>query len=60
MMTVSCADASTLASAQKQPEVYDLVRLRMGGWTEFLVTMYEHHQEHHKRHPLFIPPQEDL
>jgi pyruvate-formate lyase len=53
MMTVSCADPNTLAEAQRFPERYDLVRMRMGGWSEFFVAMFPHHQEQHKRRPIF-------
>jgi pyruvate-formate lyase/deferrochelatase/peroxidase EfeB len=53
MMTISCADPGTLAEAQRFPERYDLVRMRMGGWSEFFVAMFPHHQEHHKRRPIF-------
>ena len=53
MMTISCADPNTLAEAQRFPERYDLVRMRMGGWSEFFVAMFPHHQEQHKRRPIF-------
>lgn len=53
MLSISCADPSTLAEAQRFPERYDLVRMRMGGWSEFFVAMLPDHQEQHKRRPLF-------
>jgi pyruvate-formate lyase len=53
MMTISIADPDTLAEAQRFPERYDLLRMRMGGWSEFFVAMFPHHQEQHKRRPLF-------
>ncbi|MHB8069709.1 MAG: pyruvate formate lyase family protein [Desulfobaccales bacterium] len=53
MMSITCADPDTLTRAQSFPECYDLVRMRMGGWSEFFVAMFPHHQEHHKRRPLF-------
>ncbi|UCE17911.1 MAG: Dyp-type peroxidase [Gemmatimonadota bacterium] len=53
MMSISCADPSTLEEAQRFPERYDLVRMRMGGWSEFFVAMFPHHQEQHKRRPVF-------
>lgn len=53
MMSISCADPQTLLAAQKTPERYDLVRMRMGGWSEFFVAMFPHHQEQHKRRPIF-------
>jgi pyruvate-formate lyase len=55
MMSISCANRETLAAAQTQPERYDLVRMRMGGWSEFVVAMFPHHQEQHKRRPIFAP-----
>jgi pyruvate-formate lyase/deferrochelatase/peroxidase EfeB len=53
MMSVTCANADTLLEAQNSPERYDLVRMRMGGWSEFFVAMFPHHQEQHKRRPVF-------
>jgi hypothetical protein len=53
MMSVSCADRGTLEAAQQYPERYDLVRMRMGGWSEFFVAMFPQHQEHHKRRRVF-------
>jgi pyruvate-formate lyase len=54
MLTISCADKETMGKAQKYPEGYDLLRLRMGGWSEFFIAMYAEHQEQHKRRPLFV------
>jgi pyruvate-formate lyase len=53
MLSVTCADPSTLVEAQNSPERYDLVRLRQGGWSEFFVAMFPHLQEQHKRRPIF-------
>jgi len=53
MLSISCADPSTLKEAQRFPERYELVRMRMGGWSEFFVAMFPHHQEQHKRRPIF-------
>jgi pyruvate-formate lyase/deferrochelatase/peroxidase EfeB len=53
MMSISCADLSTLKEAQRFPERFDLVRMRMGGWSEFYVAMFPDHQEQHKRRPIF-------
>lgn len=55
MLSVSCSDPGTLVAAQNQPDCYDLVRMRMGGWSEFFVAMFPEHQEHHKRRPSFDP-----
>jgi pyruvate-formate lyase/deferrochelatase/peroxidase EfeB len=53
MMSVTCVDPETLLNAQEYPERYDLLRMRMGGWSEFFVAMFPHHQEQHKRRPIF-------
>lgn len=53
MMSITCADPVTLANAQQFPDRYDLVRMRMGGWSEFFVAMFPEHQEQHKRRPIF-------
>jgi pyruvate-formate lyase len=34
-MTITCANAETYENAKCDPEKYDLLRARMGGWTEF-------------------------
>ena len=60
MMSISCANRFTLAQAQKMPERYDLVRMRMGGWSEFFVAMFAHHQEQHMRRPVFEPDPPDV
>ncbi len=51
--TFTVADPETLAAAQRAPEAYNLVRVRMGGWTEFFITLFPDHQEQHKRRPLY-------
>lgn len=51
--TFTVADPATLAAAQADPERYNLVRVRMGGWTEFFVALFPDHQEQHKRRPIY-------
>jgi pyruvate-formate lyase len=51
--TFTVADPETFIAAQHDPERYNLVRVRMGGWTEFFVTLYPDHQEQHRRRPLY-------
>lgn len=51
LITLTCADLQTLQAASKDPEKYGLVRVRMGGWTEFYSTMFPAHQDHHQRRP---------
>lgn len=51
--TFTIANPETLAAAQRDPEGHNLVRVRMGGWTEFFITLFPDHQEQHKRRPLY-------
>lgn len=51
--TFTIADPATFAAAQADPERYNLVRVRMGGWTEFFVALFPDHQEQHKRRPIY-------
>ncbi|MGK0183574.1 MAG: pyruvate-formate lyase [Halioglobus sp.] len=54
MMTITCGDTSTFEKAAQFPERYDLVRVRMGGWSEFFVAMFSNHQQHIMRRPFFV------
>ena len=53
IFTITCADIETMKNAQQYPERYDLLRMRMGGWSEFFIGMYDAHQEQHLRRPLY-------
>ncbi|KAK3937327.1 formate c-acetyltransferase [Diplogelasinospora grovesii] len=55
LITLTCADLETYQNASKDPEKYNLVRVRMGGWTEFYATMFPAHQEQHQRRQYFTP-----
>lgn len=55
LLTVTCANPETFAAACSDPEKYDLVRVRMGGWTEFFVAMFPAHQQQHRRRPISVP-----
>lgn len=55
LLTLTCADLKTLQEASKDPEKYGLVRVRMGGWTEFYSTMFPGHQDHHQRRLTVVP-----
>ena len=59
IMTISCANPETYEQARLDPEKYDLVRARIGGWTEFFVIMFSAHQAHYQRRP-FETPTRDL
>jgi len=41
--------------AAKDPGKYDLLRVRMGGWTEFVIAMFPDHQRQHQRRPVSTP-----
>jgi pyruvate-formate lyase len=52
ILTITCANPETFAGAAEDPEKYNLLRVRMGGWSEFFVAMYPAHQAQHQRRPL--------
>lgn len=53
MLTITVSNPETFANAQSNPDDYNLVRVRMGGWTEFFISLFPALQEQHKRRPLF-------
>jgi pyruvate-formate lyase len=55
LITLTCADPETYDKSSKDPEKYNLVRVRMGGWTEFYATMFPAHQDQQKRRQYFTP-----
>ncbi|KAF4464549.1 formate c-acetyltransferase [Fusarium albosuccineum] len=55
LITLTCANVKTYQEAVKDPEKYNLLRVRMGGWTEFYATMFPEHQEQHRRRQYFTP-----
>ena len=55
ILTVTCASPSTLADAPGRPEKYDLLRVRMGGWSEFFTSMFPESQQEHLRRPVSTP-----
>lgn len=55
LLTVTCADRATFEGACQDPERYDLLRARMGGWSEFFVAMFPAHQQQHLRRPVSVP-----
>ncbi|KAA3614390.1 MAG: Dyp-type peroxidase [Planctomycetota bacterium] len=54
LMTVTCGNTETFQGAARFPEKYDLVRVRMGGWSEFFSAMFPYHQQHIMRRPFFV------
>jgi pyruvate-formate lyase len=55
MITITCADPATYEQAAEFPERYDLLRVRMGGWSEFFIAMFDFHQQYIQRRPYFTP-----
>ncbi|KAI1809567.1 PFL-like glycyl radical enzyme [Poronia punctata] len=53
MLTLTCADLETYQKASEDPEKYNLIRVRMGGWTEFYSTMFPDYQETQQRRQYF-------
>ena len=51
VLTVTTADQETFLTAPGAPEAHDLLRVRMGGWTEMFVAMHALHQKVHPRRP---------
>ena len=48
-MLVTCANPDTFSKAQRNPEQYDLIRVRTGGWSEFYIAFFTAHQKHQER-----------
>jgi pyruvate-formate lyase len=55
MMTVTVANPETLRKAEQDPDGYNLVRVRMGGWTEFFSVLFPPHKKHHRRRLIYTP-----
>jgi len=47
LMTVSVADVETLRQAQKEPEKFMDLRVRMGGWSAYFTMLSKEQQELH-------------
>jgi len=55
LITITVADQATFEGAAQDPEKYDLLRARMGGWTEFVIAMFPGHQSQHQLRPGSTP-----
>ncbi|KAI3319750.1 PFL-like glycyl radical enzyme [Xylariaceae sp. AK1471] len=53
LLTLTCSDLETYQKASEDPEKYNLLRVRMGGWTEFYATMFPGYQEQQQRRQYF-------
>ena len=49
MMTLTVADTAELRAAQREPEKYKSLRVRMGGWCAYFTMLSREQQEHHIR-----------
>ncbi len=49
---------STYEQAAQNAQRYDLVRVRMGDWSEFFIAMLPEHQKQHERRPYFTAESE--
>jgi len=49
MMTLTVADTEELRAAQREPEKYTSLRVRMGGWCAYFTALSREQQDHHIR-----------
>jgi formate C-acetyltransferase len=49
MLTITVADTEELRAAQKNPELYESLRVRMGGWCAYFTALSREQQDHHIR-----------
>jgi pyruvate-formate lyase len=49
MMTLTVADTEELRAAQREPENYASLRVRMGGWCAYFTMLSREQQDHHIR-----------
>ncbi len=49
MMTLTVVDTEELRAAQREPEKYKSLRVRMGGWCAYFTMLSKEQQEHHIR-----------
>ena len=47
MLTLTVADTEELRAAQRDPDSYRSLRVRMGGWCAYFTMLSEAQQEHH-------------
>ena len=48
-MTLTVVDTEELRAAQRDPESYKSLRVRMGGWCAYFTMLSHEQQEHHIR-----------
>jgi len=47
MMTLTVADTEELRAAQREPDKYESLRVRMGGWCAYFTALSREQQDHH-------------
>jgi pyruvate-formate lyase len=52
--TFTVANPETFDAALRDPQRHNLLRVRMGGWTEFFIALFPDHQSQHIRRPLYV------
>jgi len=57
MLSITAGNPKTYEQAKKVPQIYDLVRCRQGGWSEFYGLMFPEHQRYIERRPYYGPPE---
>ncbi|MBI1836802.1 MAG: Dyp-type peroxidase [Flavobacteriia bacterium] len=55
ILTVTVANSETFSVAVDNPEQYDLLRVRTGGWTNFFTSVFPIIQDQHRRRPISTP-----
>ncbi|MCV6587669.1 MAG: Dyp-type peroxidase [Marinobacterium sp.] len=58
ILTITTASPDSFDRAMGDPERFDLLRVRTGGWSEFFTAMFPDKQEQHQRRPLSTPATE--
>ena len=53
MMTITTASLRTLKAAEQTPMEYNLLRVRMGGWTEYFSVLFPEHKKQHIRRSIY-------
>lgn len=53
IMTITTGNPETLRSAEARPQDFHLIRVRMGGWTEFFSVLFDDHKKQHRRRPVY-------
>jgi formate C-acetyltransferase len=49
IMTLTVADTEELRAAQREPDRYSSLRVRMGGWCAYFTMLSREQQDHHIR-----------